>query len=46
VPGWNDLPTALKVLLTTTALTPLMTYWILPFVTARLKNWLGAPRRR
>jgi antibiotic biosynthesis monooxygenase (ABM) superfamily enzyme len=46
VPGWNDLPTALKVLLTTTALTPLMTYWILPFVTARLKNWLAAPRRR
>ena len=46
VPGWNDLPTALKVLLTTTALTPLMTYWILPFVTARLKYWLAAPRRR
>jgi antibiotic biosynthesis monooxygenase (ABM) superfamily enzyme len=46
VPGWNDLPTALKVLLTTTALTPLMTYWILPFVTARLKNWLAAPPRR
>jgi antibiotic biosynthesis monooxygenase (ABM) superfamily enzyme len=46
VPGWNDLPTALKVLLTTTALTPLMTYWILPFVTARLKNWLASPRRR
>jgi antibiotic biosynthesis monooxygenase (ABM) superfamily enzyme len=45
VPGWNDLPTALKVLLTTTALTPLMTYWILPFVTARLKNWLAAPPR-
>jgi uncharacterized protein len=45
VPGWNDLPTALKVFLTTTALTPLMTYWILPFVTARLKNWLAAPPR-
>ena len=46
VPGWNDLPTALKVFLTTTALTPLMTYWILPFVTARLRNWLSAPARR
>jgi antibiotic biosynthesis monooxygenase (ABM) superfamily enzyme len=45
VPGWNDLPTALKVFLTTTALTPLMTYWILPFVTARLKTWLVAPPR-
>jgi antibiotic biosynthesis monooxygenase (ABM) superfamily enzyme len=46
VPGWNDLPTALKVFLTTTALTPLMTYWILPFVTSRLKTWLAAPPRR
>jgi antibiotic biosynthesis monooxygenase (ABM) superfamily enzyme len=46
VPGWNDLPTALKVFLTTTALTPLMTYWILPFVTARLRPWLAAPPRR
>jgi antibiotic biosynthesis monooxygenase (ABM) superfamily enzyme len=40
VPGWPSLPPALRVLLTTLALTPLMTYLVLPFVTARLRHWL------
>jgi len=40
VPGWNGLPTALKVLLTTMALTPIMAYWVLPKVTALLRPWL------
>jgi antibiotic biosynthesis monooxygenase (ABM) superfamily enzyme len=40
VPGWNGLPTALKVLLTTVVLTPIMAYWVLPKVTALLRPWL------
>ncbi|GAB2447051.1 antibiotic biosynthesis monooxygenase (ABM) superfamily enzyme [Conyzicola lurida] len=44
VPGWNDLPTALKVLITTSVLTPIMAYWVLPGVTRLLRPWLQ--RRR
>jgi hypothetical protein len=40
VPGWSDLATALKVLLTTLALTPLMAYFVLPWVTRMLRPWL------
>jgi len=40
VPGWNGLPTALKVLLTTMVLTPIMAYWVLPKVTGLLRPWL------
>lgn len=40
VPGWNDLPTALRVLLTTLALTPLMAYLVLPWITRMLRPWL------
>jgi len=40
VPGWNDVPTILKVLLTTLALTPLMAYFVLPWVTRLLRPWL------
>lgn len=40
VPGWNDVPTILKVLLTTLALTPLMAYFVLPWVTRMLRPWL------
>ena len=40
VPGWNDLPIALKVLLTTLMLTPLITYVVLPFITRMLRPWL------
>ncbi|MCU1406412.1 MAG: antibiotic biosynthesis monooxygenase [Glaciihabitans sp.] len=43
VPGWSDLPTAVKVLVTTSILTPLMAYWVLPFVTRKLHRWLTAP---
>jgi antibiotic biosynthesis monooxygenase (ABM) superfamily enzyme len=40
VPGWNDLSTLLKVFITTVVLTPIMAYWVLPFVTRTLKPWL------
>ncbi|SDM47873.1 hypothetical protein SAMN05216368_10198 [Cryobacterium flavum] len=40
VPGWGDLATALKVLLTTLVLTPLMAYFVLPWVTRMLRPWL------
>lgn len=45
VPGWDELWTGLRVLLTTLALTPLMAYWVLPFVTRVLQPWLTAPPR-
>lgn len=38
LPGWNDLPTALKVLGTTVVLTPIMAYWVLPGVTRLLRR--------
>jgi len=38
LPGWNDLATALKVLLTTVVLTPIMAYWVLPGVTRLLRR--------
>jgi antibiotic biosynthesis monooxygenase (ABM) superfamily enzyme len=40
VPGWNDLPIWLRVLGMTLVLTPLMTYWVLPWVTRVLRTWL------
>ena len=40
VPGWGDLATAWKVLLTTLVLTPLMAYFVLPWVTRMLRPWL------
>ncbi|MBC7723935.1 MAG: antibiotic biosynthesis monooxygenase [Burkholderiaceae bacterium] len=46
VPGWGDLWTLAKVFITTAVLTPLMAYWVLPFVTRLLQPWLTAPRRR
>jgi antibiotic biosynthesis monooxygenase (ABM) superfamily enzyme len=46
VPGWADLPTAVKVLLTTLVLTPIMAYWVLPFVTRLLRPWLLRPAAR
>lgn len=46
VPGWDDLWTSTRVLITTVVLTPLMAYWVLPFVTRMLQPWLTAPRRR
>jgi len=45
VPGWSDLATTLKVLLTTLVLTPLMAYFVLPWVTRMLRPWLQKQRR-
>lgn len=41
VPGWNDLPIWLRVLATTIVLTPIMTYWVLPWVTRSIRHWLN-----
>src|SRR5690348_16933756 len=41
VPGWNELAVVWKVLATTLVLTPIMTYWVLPFVTRTLRRWLA-----
>lgn len=40
VPGFAELPLVLRVLITTVILTPLMTYFVLPFVTRSLRRWL------
>jgi hypothetical protein len=40
-PGWDSLPIWLRVLATTVVLTPIMTYWVLPFVTRSLRTWLA-----
>jgi antibiotic biosynthesis monooxygenase (ABM) superfamily enzyme len=44
LPVWGTVPLAARVLITTVVLTPVMTYLVLPFVTARLKPWLDRPR--
>lgn len=41
VPGWDALPIWLRALCTTIALTPVMTYWVLPWVTRSLRRWLS-----
>lgn len=41
IPLWNDLPLWLHVLVATAVLTPVMTYWVLPWVTRSLRGWLG-----
>ncbi|MGW9630700.1 antibiotic biosynthesis monooxygenase [Agromyces sp. NPDC055520] len=45
VPGWDELAVVWKVLGTTLLLTPIMTFWALPFVTRMLRRWL-APQPR
>ncbi|WP_125772986.1 antibiotic biosynthesis monooxygenase [Antribacter gilvus] len=45
VPGWEDWDLALRVLISTLVLTPVMAYWVLPWVTRRIHGWLHAPRR-
>ncbi|HEY1105828.1 antibiotic biosynthesis monooxygenase [Agromyces endophyticus] len=40
VPGFGELPIWLRVLATTLVLTPIMTYWVLPWVTRMLHRWL------
>ena len=45
LPVWGAVPLALRVLITTVVLTPVMTYLVLPAITARLRPWLeGRPR--
>ncbi|MGR0320810.1 antibiotic biosynthesis monooxygenase [Agromyces sp. ZXT2-3] len=43
-PWWEDVPLALRVLITTLVLTPIMTYWVLPRVTRMLRGWLVPSR--
>ena len=45
VPGWGELPIWVRALATTLLLTPIMTYWVLPWITRVLRSWL-APKRR
>ncbi|GAA2035056.1 antibiotic biosynthesis monooxygenase [Agromyces tropicus] len=40
LPWWEGVPLALRVLVTTLVLTPIMTYWVLPWVTRMLRSWL------
>ncbi|MET0812102.1 MAG: antibiotic biosynthesis monooxygenase [Microbacterium sp.] len=40
VPGFTEWPLVLRVLLATIALTPVMTYLVLPWVTRMLRPWL------
>jgi len=40
VPGIGDWPLVLRVLLTTVLLTPIMTFYVLPWVTRLLRPWL------
>lgn len=40
IPGWSGLPIWLRVLTTTLVLTPIMTYWVLPWITRGLRRWL------
>ncbi|SEQ56807.1 antibiotic biosynthesis monooxygenase [Microlunatus flavus] len=44
LPAWGGVPLALRVLITTVVLTPVMTYLVLPLVTARLRPWLERQR--
>jgi antibiotic biosynthesis monooxygenase (ABM) superfamily enzyme len=44
LPVWGTVPLVARVLITTVVLTPVMTYVVLPFVTARLRPWLDKPR--
>lgn len=41
LPAWADVGSALKVLITTLVLTPIMAYWVLPAVTRLLRPWLN-----
>lgn len=45
VPGFRDLFLVLQVLVSTLVLTPIMSFWVLPWVTGRLQGWLHRPPR-
>ncbi|MCL1871303.1 MAG: antibiotic biosynthesis monooxygenase [Promicromonosporaceae bacterium] len=40
VPAFATWPLPLRVLVTTVVLTPIMSYWVLPWMTGRLSGWL------
>ena len=46
IPGWNDLAVFWHVLISTLLLAPVMTFWVLPFVTRLIRGWLYAPPRQ
>ncbi|WP_418278086.1 hypothetical protein ACNHYB_09425 [Isoptericola jiangsuensis] len=46
VPAFRELPLAVQVLASTLVLTPVMSFWVLPWVTGRLRGWLHTPRTR
>ncbi|MGO3885355.1 MAG: antibiotic biosynthesis monooxygenase [Mycetocola sp.] len=46
VPGWEQIPVMVRVLITTATLTPLMAYFVLPWVTGLLRPWLTSQKSR
>jgi antibiotic biosynthesis monooxygenase (ABM) superfamily enzyme len=44
IPAWESLGIFLNALLSTLVLAPIMTYWMLPFVTRLIRGWLYAGR--
>lgn len=40
IPGFETFPLPLRVLISTLVLTPIMAYWVLPWVTRMLRPWL------
>ncbi|PFG41854.1 hypothetical protein ATJ88_0501 [Isoptericola jiangsuensis] len=46
VPAFRDLLLPLQVLVSTLILTPIMSFWVLPWVTGSLRDWLHAPTGR
>ena len=45
VPTFADWPLALRVGVSTLIFTPIMVFWVLPWVTRMLRPWLTRPRR-
>ncbi len=41
VAGWDEMPLWLRSVVSTVVLTPIMTYWVLPWVTRMLRPWLN-----
>jgi antibiotic biosynthesis monooxygenase (ABM) superfamily enzyme len=46
VPAFRDLLLPAQVLVSTLVLTPIMSFWVLPWVTGRLRGWLHTPSGR
>jgi antibiotic biosynthesis monooxygenase (ABM) superfamily enzyme len=46
VPAFAHVAILPRVLITTVVLTPIMTFWVLPFVTKLIRPWLLAPPRQ